>query len=106
MAKSVPASLYQTEYSLENALHLWETSGEDGSINYYVDSDALEDDYSVPMTDRAVDEIHSILASIEDSVGIDFTESSWDNADWVIDATDDYDSSGVSLEDWGLWMHS
>ena len=67
-------------------------------LHYYIDDDGIEGDYSTPMSVGAESTVNSVSASIDDAVGIDFQESTWDNADWVIDGTDDYDYSGVSLK--------
>ena len=103
MQTNVPLSLYRDDFALENAEHLWQTSGEDASINYYLDTNGLEDDYAVEMPMGAIEATHEALEQIEDLVGIEFNESSWHNADWVIGVTNDYDNAYTSMEDWGLW---
>jgi uncharacterized repeat protein (TIGR02059 family) len=134
---TISPGLLSDETSIENAFHLYVASGEDFEINYYLDLDSEStrgfSSYTThdtivfpPLADFY---IHDTLDSIESSTGIKFTESSWDNADWVIDMTSDplslptrnnegnvdyhwslpqgandgYVFSGVSLEDWGSW---
>ncbi|MDA7433859.1 calcium-binding protein [Synechococcus sp. AH-601-P18] len=104
MSKNIPINLLSNEESIENALHLFVTSGEDGEIDYFLDTEAeYSDDYSIIFPYNADSFIHNALESVESSTGIKFTESTFDDADWVIDMTNDYDDSGVSSEDWGSW---
>ena len=103
MSTTIAPSLLTSEDSIENAYHLFRASGEDGEINYFLDSDAEYEDYSIYFPPTAESFVHNALDSLESSTGIKFTASSWDDADWVIDMTDYYEDAGVSLEDWGSW---
>ena len=103
MGNSISLDLLSDDYSIENAFHLFVTSGEDGEINYYVDVDAEFQDYSIVFPRTADSYIHDTLDSIESSTGIKFIQSSLDDSDWVIDMTDGEDDYGLSLEDWGTW---
>jgi uncharacterized repeat protein (TIGR02059 family) len=116
---TISPGLLSDKTSIDRAFHLYVTSGEDGEINYYLDVDSeRERGYSSYATHDTIvfppsadSYIHDTLDSIEASTGIKFTESIWDDADWVIDMTDGNDDSegdwtlggSASREDWGLW---
>ena len=77
MPQNIPLTLLSDEDSRENAYHLFVASGEDGEIEYFLDTQATEGEleYTMPFPATADTFIRNSLKQIELNTGIKFTKS-------------------------------
>ncbi len=84
----------------ESARHLWETSGKDNIVDYYIDDSGEYWDH-VTTPSGSTNYIDDMLNNVALATGLKFEASSFDNSELIFGAVSSEDEAGLFTEEWG-----
>ena len=94
---TIPYSMYADEYQ---ARHLWESSGRDNVIKYFIDKNGAYGNHRA-MPKKGFKYIRSALRLIDKNTSIDFKKNSMEWANLVLGAVSKYKHAHYKRKEWG-----